>query len=286
MLFATGGQWRQPKDIDLIAEESELADVERRYGVRNWIPSTDGHKLVGFAASVKLPIEVELAFPATTAAQLVQGTVEHLRMASLDTCYLLKMSHRFLRHSKHFEKTRRDILVMEAMGASIPDAALLKARERETYNYPHPNLNTTKGAFFNPDQVPYTYDHDSIHEAIAWPMPPAYKSYQDAAVNCSRVMFEALPYRERLRGVLEEAYVLALERSQIPFGVLSTSHNPVPPLHSFTMALQRVCTSIASGWWREFAWRNYDTAMVCYNAHYTQKFSDGLARGIVKPFAR
>ncbi len=80
----------------------------------------------------------------------------------------------------------------------------------------------------------------------------------------------------RLYGVLEEAYVLALERSQIPFA------GKVTPRQSFDIAIEKVCTSITSGWFREFAWENYDKVVELYRDDYVEKFKAGVDKGIVK----
>ena len=83
----------------------------------------------------------------------------------------------------------------------------------------------------------------------------------------------------KLQGVLEETYVLALERSQIPYG------DNVLPFDSFKIALEKVCTSITSGWFRAYAYENYDRAMQAYDPKYVEKFNQALEDGIVKPFA-
>ena len=57
--------------------------------------------------------------------------------------------------------------------------------------------------------------------------------------------------------------VLALERSQIP------NDFSVDPNKIFLYALEKVCTSITSGWFREFAWENY---------HLVVKMHDDLGR--------
>lgn len=70
----------------------------------------------------------------------------------------------------------------------------------------------------------------------------------------------------QLYGVLEEAYVLALERHQIP-----NNFKPDPKA-SFDIALEKICTSITSGWFREFAWENYYKVQELYSPNYVTKF--------------
>lgn len=200
----------------------------------------------------------------------------------LDLLYFLKMSHRYLKNSPHFRKTMRYIQKFRACGAELQHLDLFKRREAETYSYPHPKLNQKSSKFFDPNQgIKYIYDHDSIHIALArCPGKPAYTFFKDdqAEVKVSRQKFEALDEEVRLNSVLEECYVLAIERSQVPFpGVLT-------PRQSFLKALEKVCTSISSGWWREYAWEHYDAAVARYDGSYVRQFAEGVKSGIVKPF--
>jgi hypothetical protein len=51
---------------------------------------------------------------------------------------------------------------------------------------------------------------------------------------------------------------------------------------SFMMALQKVCTSITSGWWRSFAWEHYWDAVKQYDNTYVERFKQGITTGQVK----
>lgn len=198
-------------------------------------------------------------------------------LPSLDMLYTLKMSHRYLRDTTHFMKTMQDIHKMRARYAKLVDD-WFQLREKETYNYSHPKLNTTSREFFN-DSVDYLYDHDSIHEAVKIASKPAYKFYlkDGQQVMCSKEKFFDLPHEIRLYGVLEESYVLALERAMIP------SQFSADRKRCFVIALQKVCTSITSGWFREFAWEHYHELLSRYDNSYVDKFYDALNAGLIKP---
>ena len=99
-----------------------------------------------------------------------------------------------------------------------------------------------------------------------------------AEVECDKEKFFSAGERIRLYGVLEEAQVLALERSQIPF------RGKVEPRRSFDIALQKVCTSITSGWFREFAWENFDKVEEMYEDDYVSRFWKAVDDGKVKDF--
>lgn len=259
--------------------------------------------------------EFEIAWEGTAARALLD-VYGGEGVASVDWLYALKMSHRYLRNSSHFAKTMRDIKLLREHIS--PDAQLIidsewfKQRERETYTYKHPKLDVSKQEFFDGDGVPYVYDHDSIHLTVALTESeryvrtggpstpgrltsygklvkttyPAYTFYMKdgSEVMTSRDKFYSVPERIRLYGVYEETCVLALERSQIPF-TLGKEGGPTPR-ESFMKALEKVCTSITSGWFREYAWENYDKVIDLYEQmgedDYVQRFIAN--QHLLKPF--
>lgn len=208
---------------------------------------------------------------------------EAVQIANPEICYVLKESHKFRKDSLHFEKTRGDLIDFEkrlniyrAM-LDTPYLEMLDLREKLTYNNKLPKLNQGKQSFFT-DSVPYKYDHDTIHLSVSHLDKPAYRYYMKDGqeVMCDVDKWNALPDIVRLYGVLEESYVLALERSIIPF-----ASNPEK---AFKMALQKVCTSITSGWFRQYAWDSYDRVLELYHPSFVQKFEDALQAGKIKDY--
>lgn len=251
--------------------------------------------------------EFEFAFNGNTAYELLRrhnalevDTTDILdreqKFATPAECLMLKLSHRYLKNNPHFLKTMNDIHHLRRNGVVLDEGLeeLLVQREAETYVYSHPKLDVSKDAFFDGDGVNYIYDHDSIHEAVALMNDcigtgdqqvtnfPAYKFYmQDGAqVMTSKEKFFAVPEHVRLYGVYEEACVLALERSQIPSGFTAD------PEKSFMLALEKVCTSITSGWFREYAWENYGNVVELYwekgKDDYVWRFHQN--KHLLKPF--
>lgn len=280
---------REPLDRDIICSYRDaMAYAKTLKNVLSFYPINNAKKLL--IRTEERVIEVELIWPGNTTDKLVQliesdpHTIygNGVTIPSLDVLYMLKMSHRYLKNSPHFLKTMADIHAMRAAGAKIRPEHLEYFREREkaTYNYGHPKLNVSKGDFFNGDGVEYVYDHDSIHLSVKHLERPAYTYFKPDQndVYCDREMFEAVGEDVRLYAVLEESYVLALERSQIPFkGQLS-------PKRSFDIALSKVCTSITSGWFREFSWENYDKVQSLYRDDYVERFWKGVEAGTVLPY--
>lgn len=214
-----------------------------------------------------------------------------VRIASIDTLYMMKMSHRYKKDSPHFNKTMNDIKLMRREfgifdGEINPDLQeIYQQRMKLTYTNKAYKLNVDKGSFFT-DNVPYKYDHDSIHRAVAIGPVPAYTLYtkDGAEVMCDKNKFYDQPLIVRMNGVIEEAYVLALERSVIP-------HNTDPD-RAFMLAIEKVCTSITSGWFREFAWEHYDAILDYHQQlkgmgwYYQEKFQKALAEGKILPYKR
>lgn len=284
---------RNFKDTDLIGTVDEVESFFRRHG----IPMTYVSKGKALGREDHLIYDVEVAWPGSSGRSLLEILEKNPHLVHstysggflvpvMDVLYALKMSHRYLRNSPHFLKTMRSIRAMRAMGAKVPEEleGWMVQRERETYWYQHPSLNRSKKDFFKDEVLKYVYDHDSIHEAVAIGDVPAYQLFKKdgAEVQTDRSKFESLPVRTRLNAVLEESYVLALERSVIPHGS--------DPEKAFMMALEKVCTSITSGWFREFAWENYEAVVSRFHqlevegSGYFQKFTSGLERGIIKPY--
>ena len=199
-----------------------------------------------------------------------------------DVMYMLKMSHRFLKNSPHFLKTMYDIKYLRKLGASIPK--VLKEhylrRQKEQYWYSHPKLNVSKKEFFSDDGVNYIYDHDSIHESIVLPgNKPVWTAFSCGQVMSSKeAFFGKLSQSERLLAVLEESCVLAIERSYAPYPDVLTYKQ------AFDKALEKVCTSITSGWFREFAWEHYDEVQALYDEIYFKRFDEARIAGRVKLF--
>lgn len=212
----------------------------------------------------------------------IMGNVE---VASYTTQLLLKMSHRYLKNNKYFWKTVQSIKWLRDKTEHKPftteQCEWLKLREAETYSYAHPSLRRTKDQFFNGDEVNYVYDHDELHQVVKLMDQPAYTYFKadEQEVMCSKDKFNQLPFLTQICSVLEECWVLALERSQIPY------HDKVTPEESFNMALQKVCTSISSGWWREFAWEHSEYILELGTLHkdsYYNKFKAAVESGQLK----
>lgn len=289
---------RTPKDIDIIGTYEDLmtfiknlraGGLVKRSGIIN--KKTHGIELdepiLGFGHA--RIVEWEIAWKGSSAEEFLQKADRitffnnefGLKFDMVDSAdhLALKLSHRYLKNSPHFLKTMDDINTLrERVRLHEWHYDFIARREAETYDYSHPSLKQSKGDFFNTEGVVYKYDHDSIHRAVAIGSRPAYEEFKDdsAEVFCSRVKFACLDFDTQIDSVREECFVLALERCLIPFNFNTR------PQDAYNMALEKVCTSISSGWWREFAWENYYHIKDTYDGSFVEKFMDGLYNGTIK----
>lgn len=284
---------KTPNDLDIVGTYDEITTfvkhIRRTEKIKAQYPFDSGKKI--FIKTEKRIIEAEVAWENSNSLWLQEiiakdGIVQNIDgldmlIPPLNLLYTLKMSHRYLKDSPHFLKTMKDIQIMRTYNAIIPEEykEFYKERQAIQYNYKLPKLNQNKDTFFSGDGIVYEYDHDTIHEAVKFLEQPAYTYYADGEVWSSKEKFAQCSEEVKLYGVLEESLVLACERSQLAF-------NPRPDARwSFEHALFKVCTSITSGFFREYAWENYDKVIDLYNKvglNYVEKVDAGIESGIVK----
>lgn len=282
--------FREPKDLDILGSYQEIQQYAqtmngKEFGkLKSVYPIAKGKKLA--LRFEKQNVEAEVTWENSSSEKLYElikndkntKIIDGMYVPSMNILYLLKMSHRYLKNSPHFLKTMEDIHKMRELNSFIEPEHLefFKLREKETYNYGHPKLNKDKETFFT-DDVDYRYDHDTIHLSMKNLDQPAYMYFkpEDQQVWCSKEMWDNCSEQIKLFAVLEETNVLALERSQVLFP-------ETDPQKSFDMALSKVCSSITSGWFREFAWENYYKVKQLYQPDYVNRFWKDVESGLVK----
>ena len=284
---------RQPKDFDFVCTKEEfdvwMAEQSAKVSPTKVYPEANGKKMI---VEGKTNCEFEINAPGTNTEMLmdlVEGDKESVEtpfgwVPNLDMLFTIKSSHKYLRNSPHFWKTLVDYHILKKVGCKVrPEyQEFLKLREKETYWYKHPKLNQSKDGFFADDNIQYVYDHDTIHESVARDNgKPAYTNYMKdgAQVDCDKnKFFNVCSQETRLNGVIEEAAVLAIERSLVPHPGVWT------PEYAWKFALSKVCSSITSGWFRAFAYENALEILKLYPVGYWEKFQEDVKSGLVKPF--
>lgn len=286
------GPIRIPRDIDMFGTESEAIRFVK-HGLKQGVksidrPSADKSIIHGEKGAI---VELERTDTNDLNKSLHDLMIVDSRVysdgihASLEWLYFLKMSHRFKKDSVHFIKTMLDIKLMKSLISSDltkGHSPLFTEREKATYLNKLPNLNQKSETFFREEDSFYEYDHDTIHEAVKVRSSPAYTHYlkDGSEVMCSEEKWNECSRETKLLGVLEETYVLTLERALIP-------HDFKPnPKKMFDKSLEKVCTNVTSGWFREFAYENYFEVQRLYNPNFVVKFKNSLSEGKIKQFER
>lgn len=299
-LRAFGDKYLSPKanrswDTDWIATYEDFEEFkELSANVLQRIVPLNRGKTIAMHCKGEKPNEFEIAWEGSTAEELLKIVLEEnlavfriengegFYIAKPEVIFTLKKSHRFLRDSPHFLKTMHDYhYLRDEVKLTVPDALKdwYKKRIKETYWYKHPNLNVTKDEFFKMDEVPYEVVHDDIHISVKQFDKPAYCYYmkEGAEVQCDKQKFLNCSREIQLAGVAEEAAVLAIERSLIPFpGAWS-------PKYAWEFALIKVCSSITGGWFRSFAYENYFHVLKLYPKNYWKNFQKDVSNGLVRP---
>lgn len=177
-------------------------------------------------------------------AEIVPETSEW-SYPSLDLMYTMKLSH------SHWElpngswhKHIYDMRMLKSAGAQL-DMGLYRVLYKvweETHGKKVMNLDQDKSEFFD-DAVRRTYDHDSLHESVAFGDRPIYGEIlkDGASVDIDSKKLWALPHERVVQLFIEEICVTALERIVIPRNYQTSSGA------AYLWALRRTITSLTKG---------------------------------------
>jgi hypothetical protein len=180
-------------------------------------------------------------------------------IATPEELYTMKVSHAFWeinRDVNNWNKHMADVVFFQRKGVKFNRELydILFPIWKELHSRKITSLAQNKDNFFK-DAVIRKYDHDSIHDSIAYGDHPL---YEDILVPGEEVMvdstkfFEGMDYDTQLRLVREEIYATALERILIPNDYKGS------PAAAYGWALRRTITSLFKGEWALWAVLNYD----------------------------
>lgn len=181
-------------------------------------------------------------------------------LATPDELYTLKISHGFweINGSRNWDKHAADIVFLSRKGATFlrPLYDILLPIWKERYRRHRTSLSQGKDSFFA-DAVKRIYDHDSIHESVAYGDRPLYESIlkDGETVAVDNAKFEAMDHATKIRLAREEIYATALERILIPAEYRGS------PGAAYYWALRRTATSLFKGEWALFLLLNLDELM-------------------------
>lgn len=164
---------------------------------------------------------------------------------SLDLMYTIKLSHgHWDLKNGSWGKHVADLIRLQNAGAKLlePEYKILYKVWEETHGKKVMNLDQDKTEFFD-DAVRRKYDHDSIHESVAFGDRPIYEDIlrDGATVDVDPRKLWALPHSRLVQLFTEEVCVTALERIVIP------RNYKVSPGFAYQWALRRTITSLTKG---------------------------------------
>jgi hypothetical protein len=191
-------------------------------------------------------------------SEVIETPIGIANVVSPKGLMLFKRSHLhrpvdFAKHIRHYHFLKSKVIDLDEVYYN-----LLKERTRltkEKYGDKVPSLKKSKKDFFD-DYVTKKYEHDSLHYATSYGERPIYEELKtdDDSVWCSRELWEQLSHEKKIKCVREEAFVIAIERYLIP-------KKGYPPKFAFNNAVEKIATTLTSGWFRDFAIDNWTEIM-------------------------
>ena len=125
------------------------------------------------------------------------------------------------------------------------------------------------------------YEHDDLHRTTCYYREPLYQSAKEdkTLAFIPRRSFERMSPLDRGRLVREECHAIALERVIIPAQALGIRCDAE---QAYFYALHRICTDLATGWFRDFAIESF-AQLARPDVDFTERFAHAVDTGSVRP---
>ncbi len=161
-------------------------------------------------------------------------------------------------------------------------AALRREVEARTPPVHRASMRAPNEAFFGEfkhDDI-RLYEHDDLHRTTCYYDEPLYLKAKDdrSLAIIPRHSFDRMSHLDRSRLVREECHAIALERVVIPARALQVACDPA---HAYLYALHRICTDLATGWFRDFAIEAFDE-LASADTDFAGRFDHAVATGVVR----
>lgn len=294
MIAILGTHTRGQNDMYLIGSRALNCYASRDVQSKDWDLVLEGENIqqsenCDIAPEELCTLEVCQAYDSGVTEDTPYGEA---KLPTLRGLMLIKRSH--LHRPLGFEKNIRDyhqIRDLTTPRSGLGPASgetydrLLKKLTKQTkdlYGDRVPSLRKSKTEFFD-DYVTKVFEHDEIHAATCYGLRPIFerlKPQGDESVWCDRSLWDQLPIFEKVQCVQEEAFVIALERFIIPSLVVDKPHSSAKM--AFGMAVSKICTTLCSGWFRDFAIENWPQVMdykVDFLGKFHEQFGSRLKKG-------
>lgn len=298
---------RVPADKDLIIRKSVLDDILAYEPFIDSIIDSKKWSESGLSIVIKFnhdPTPYEyLISDGQKSLELILGSLcDETNYAPISVLYSLKKAH--INFPVKFDKHIRDLMFLreklrQQKGISletdlISEGDLLdeypaltylhfKETEKRIGRLKTPKMNQTTEEFFGKSKkyVKSYYVHDNMHKAIAHSESgdPIYEMFlkEGSEVETDPELWREVALQGRIWAVLEEVYVIALERKILP-AIFEKNAVNYTPKQAFDWALYRVCTTLCDGFFREFAVRAYDEIQKQYNPDYVNVFFSNISK--------
>lgn len=208
--------WREPKDLDVFARPHPEMGFYPEADDDFWHASFEGTQL------------------------------DRDGYATIDELYTIKVSHAYWElDNGSWDKHMCDILFLQDRGAVLDMELhkLLYPVWAALHGSKKMNLKQAAGMFFK-DAVVRIYDHDSIHDSVAYGDNPLYerilKDGESVDIDPDK-LWNGLTFDEQVKLFREEICATALERWMIP-----TKYKFSPGL-AYKLALKKTITSLTKG---------------------------------------
>lgn len=231
----------------------------------------------------RTPIEFEISNPKSSCELLEKintGPIINfygtdIKIGDVNVLFVCKKSH--ITKPIHWWKHIRDYHVLKPL-TNLTEKHLLalKRRIKETDarhpKSPKPNLNMSNDDFFNKSEkyVGRQYRHDFLHESTCFYDRPLFErlKFDKSKAKLEKSLFMKLNHEDKIKLVQEECFAIALERQIIP-------NRTTDQRLAFNHALERICTTLTSGWFREFA-IDHVPAILDFKVKYADKFMEKI----------
>jgi hypothetical protein len=279
-------------DIDVIAYKSDIDYLINASKCSEVITKEDTITLRGcssFGFFDKSQIEIILADNSKSDQMYLEimNANTGLNIATPEILFSIKKSHihypiKFEKHIIHY------CFLYEKLEGIDKFEEITKIRSKETEQrlgkLKTPSLKKSVGEFFGQSEkfVKSFFTHDDMHRMVAHYNEPLYEKMQaeEGSVFCSKDLWNNFKKEDKIKTVLEEAYVIALERKILPMlfsgGVYWSDEG------AFDWALKRICTNLTSGFFRDFATNNYLKIKESYNKNYVLDFLEKYNSSLIK----
>lgn len=287
---STATKFRSPKDVDILSTTAEFEKFKSLYNIKD-----EKFHIVHYSFRLNNKwFEVEICDEGTSGFdyQTIMNSFDKIKLEEIpcstnEIMLSIKKSH--IHYPVKFYKNILDYnaLLIKCNNTDIYKNITAK-RNIETKerlgDLKTPKLSKSSKKFFSQSHKFFKsyFIHDNIHHVMAHLDKPLYEYMQPDpnAAFCSKAMWDAFPEDWKDKCVLEEAYVIALERKLIPnvFG----GEKYVSPQDAIQWSLMRIATTLCSGWFRQWACDNWVRIVSKVDSNYFDKFLSAIDDGKIQ----